>query len=133
MTMDAASKRLFFFQTDYRYIDLSDESVIGSSSHQYSASGTSFTSRVLKANVLAPGSTYKFIVNVNDGSKIGSSNIIVEVRSGPTSGTFEADPTTVEQLQEVTMTGVLYSPLSSAVKILWSFYVSSQVELCNLY
>ena len=103
---DAASERnYFFFSTDYRYVDLSDESIISSSSHQYSASGTSFASRVLKANVLAPGSTYKFTVNVNDGSKTGSSNIIVEVRSGPTSGSFEADPTSLEQLQEVTMRG----------------------------
>ena len=94
----------FFSQTDYRYIDLSDESIVSSSTDQYNT-GTSFTSRVLKANVLAPGSKYKFIINVNDGSKIGSSNVIVEVRNGPTSGSFAAEPTSLEQLQEVTLRG----------------------------
>ena len=99
------SKPQTFFYTDYRYVDLSDQSVISSSSDQYSGTGTSFTARILNAYVLAPGSTYKFIVNVNDGSKTGSSNIIVEVRSGPTSGSFEVQPLSLEQLQEITLKG----------------------------
>ena len=97
----------FFFLIDYRYIDISDESVISSTSNQYNGAEQSFVSVVLKANVLTPGSKYKFIVNVHDGSKIGSSNIIVEVRSGPTSGSFEVTPTSLEQLQEVTLKGKL--------------------------
>ena len=91
----------------YRSIDISDQSLISSSSNQYNGAEPSFNSLVLKANILTPGSKYKFIVNVNDGSKTGSSNMIVEVRSGPTSGTFEATPTSIEQLQQVTLKGKL--------------------------
>ena len=46
-----------------------------------------------------------FKLNVDDGSKVGSSAMVVTVRSGPTSGSFEVNPTTLEQLEEVTMQG----------------------------
>lgn len=61
--------------------------------------------KVLKPNVLTHGATYKFILNVNDGSKVGSSNIVVEVRNGPTSGTFEANPSTLQALETLTLAG----------------------------
>ena len=60
----------------------------------------------LKANVLTPGAKYKFLLNVDDGSSIGSSNMVVEVRNGPTSGTLETSATTLEALETLTMTGM---------------------------
>ncbi len=46
-----------------------------------------------------------FTLKVDDGSKVGSSTMVVTVRSGPTSGDFEVSPTTVEQLEDVTLRG----------------------------
>lgn len=86
-------------------MDVSDSSLIISSSKTYNPNGESFTVKVLKPNVLTPGAIYKFILNVNDGSKVGSSNMIVEVRNGPTSGTFEVSKLVLQQLETVKLTG----------------------------
>ena len=96
-----------FFLLGYRYINLSDTAFANSPSHTHNPNGQSFVVQVLKSNVLTPGASYKFILNVNDGTKVGSSNMVVEVRSGPTSGTFEVTPTTLEELNEITLTGEL--------------------------
>ena len=45
-------------------------------------------------------------MNVNDGSKNGSSNMIVEVRDGPTSGSFKTPTEAVQELDSVTLSGM---------------------------
>lgn len=60
----------------------------------------------LSAGFLKKGSKYKFKLTVNDGSKDGVASMVVEVRSGPTSGSLSVDRNTVEALfDEVTMSG----------------------------
>ena len=68
--------------------------------------------KVLKPNVLTPGASYMFTLKVSDGSKIGSSTVVVRVRSGPTSGSFEVTPTTLKTLQNVKMSGKFLSSCS---------------------
>ena len=60
---------------------------------------------ILPAKLLRSGSKYRFKLTVNDGSKEGVASIVVEVRSGPTSGWFSVQPTSVKALDTVTMTG----------------------------
>ena len=99
---------LFSFLTDYRYIDLSDTSLFLSHFDKYNAEKESFAVKVLKPNVLTPGATYKFILTVNDGAKSGSSNMIVEVRNGPTSGSFKTPTAAVKELDSVTLSGMFF-------------------------
>lgn len=61
--------------------------------------------KVLNPNVLTPGASYMFTLKVSDGSKIGSSTVVVRVRSGPTSGSFDVTPTTLKTLQSIKMSG----------------------------
>lgn len=65
----------------------------------------SFVQLILPANFLKAGSKYRFKLKVNDGSKEGVASMDVEVRTGPTSGSFSVDPTTVKALDSVTMSG----------------------------
>ena len=51
-----------------------------------------------------------FTLKVSDGSKTGSSTVVVRVRSGPTSGSFEVTPTTLKTLQSVKMSGKFLTP-----------------------
>ena len=51
-----------------------------------------------------------FTLKVDDGSKIGSSTMVVSVRSGPTSGYFEVNPKTLKQLEDVTLLGKSLTP-----------------------
>jgi hypothetical protein len=84
---------------------MSDASLFASSFEEYKAGGKSISVKVFKANVLTPGASYMFTLNVDDGSKVGSSTMVVTVRSGPTSGDFEVEPTTLKQLEDVTLRG----------------------------
>ena len=60
---------------------------------------------IIPANVLKPGNKYRCKLTVNDGSKEGVASVVVEVRTGPSSGLFEVSPTSVQALDFVTMSG----------------------------
>ena len=47
-----------------------------------------------------------FTLKVDDGSKVGTSTMVVTVRSGPTSGDFEVKQTTLKQLEDVALRGM---------------------------
>ena len=98
---------LFIAVLDYRYINLSDASNFASTFEEYKANGTSVSVKVLKPNILTPGSSYMFTLKIDDGSSVGSSSMIVSVRTGPTSGYFEVSRTTLKQLQDITLSGKL--------------------------
>lgn len=72
---------------------------------EYRANEDSFVQMILPAKLLRPGSKYRFKLTVDDGSKEGVASIVVEVRTGPTSGSFSVEPTSVNALDTVTMTG----------------------------
>ena len=60
---------------------------------------------VIPQYVLKPGSKYRCKLTVREGSNEGAAFVVVEVRTGPSSGTFEVSPTSVQALDLVTMTG----------------------------
>lgn len=72
---------------------------------EYRANEDSFVQMILPQKLLRPGSKYRFQLTVNDGSKEGAASIEVEVRTGPTSGSFSVEPTSVKALDIVTITG----------------------------
>ncbi len=71
----------------------------------FNPGNTSFVLLTLPEGLLTPGSKYRFKLKVNDGSQEGVASMDVEVRTGPTSGSFSAQPTTVQALDTVTMSG----------------------------
>ena len=89
----------------FSYVDLSTlTSAI--SSKQYFAGEESYAFLTLPEGVLKKGSKYRFKLTVNDGSKEGVAKMVVEVRSGPTSGSLAVNKNTVEALfDEVTISG----------------------------
>ena len=72
---------------------------------EYRANEESFVQLILPAKLLRAGSKYRFKVTVDDGSKEGVASIVVEVRTGPTSGSFSVEPTSVKALDTITLTG----------------------------
>ena len=94
-----------FLFPEYRYINLSDSSLFVRSFEKYKAGGRSISVKVLKPDVLTPGASYMFRLNVHDGTSVGSSTMIVTVRNGITSGGLEVSTTTLEELQDVTLRG----------------------------
>ena len=72
---------------------------------EYHANEDSFVQMILPANLLRHGSKYRFKLTVNDGSKEGVASTVVEVRTGPTSGSFSVEPTSVKALDTVTLKG----------------------------
>lgn len=72
---------------------------------EYHANEESLVQMILPAKLLRAGSKYRFTLTVDDGSKEGVASIVVEVRTGPTSGSFSVEPTSVKALDTVTMTG----------------------------
>jgi len=72
---------------------------------EYRADEESFAQLILPEKLLRAGSKYRFKLTVDDGSKKGMASIVVEVRTGPTSGSFTVEPTSVKALDTVTMTG----------------------------
>ena len=92
---------LFFLFLGFSFVDLTGFSILT----EYHANDASFVQMILPANLLRPGSKYRFKLTVNDGSKEGMATIVVEVRTGPTSGSFSVEPTSVNALDTVTMTG----------------------------
>ena len=71
----------------------------------FNPGNTSFVLLTLPEGLLIPGSKYRFRLTVNDGSEEGVASMDVEVRTGPTSGSFSVEPTTVQALDTVTMSG----------------------------
>ena len=106
---------------EYRFIDLSDASLFASSFEQYKIGDKSISEKVIKPNVLTPGASYMFTLRVDDGSKVGTSTMVVTVRSGPTSGDFEVEPTTLKQLQDVTLRAPRWVTDSDAYPITYEF------------
>ena len=72
---------------------------------EYYSEGISFAMMVIPQYVLKPGSKYRCKLTVREGSNEGAAFVVVEVRTGPSSGTFEVSPTSVQALDLVTMTG----------------------------
>lgn len=72
---------------------------------EYSTDNDSFVQMILPKNLLRPGSQYRFRLAVDDGSKEGVASVVVEVRTGPTSGSFSVQPTSVKALETVAMSG----------------------------
>lgn len=72
---------------------------------EYYSEGISFAMMVIPQYVLKPGSKYRCKLTVRIGSNEGAAFVVVEVRTGPSSGTFEVSPTSVQALDLVTMTG----------------------------
>lgn len=91
---------LFVF-LDFSFVDLTGLNIIT----EYSADNDSFVQMILPANLLRPGSKYRFKLAVDDGSKEGVASVVVEVRTGPTSGSFSVQPTFVKALETVAMSG----------------------------
>lgn len=85
----------------FSVVDLSSLTPIA----EYYAGEDSFVLLILPTNFLKAGSKYRFKLTVNDGSKEGVASMDVEVRTGPTSGSFSVEPTTVKALDTVTMSG----------------------------
>ena len=67
---------------------------------------------VIPQYVLKPGSKYRCKLTVRKGSNEGAAFVVVEVRTGPSSGTFEVSPTSVQALDLVTMTGEKQIPFN---------------------
>ena len=61
-----------------------------------------------------------FTLKVDDGSKVGTSTMVVTVRSGPTSGDFEVKQTTLKQLEDVALRG-MFSDLTNAISLVQIF------------
>ena len=73
---------------------------------EYIANGDSYAFLNVPAGRLNKGSKYRFKLTVNDGSKDGVATMVVEVRSGPTSGSLSVDKDTVRALfDKVTLSG----------------------------
>lgn len=94
------SFHLFVF-LGFSFVDLTGLNIIT----EYSADNDSFVQMILPANLLRPGSQYRFKLAVDDGSKEGVASVVVEVRTGPTSGSFSVQPTSVKALETVAMSG----------------------------
>ena len=54
---------------------------------------------------LKPGSKYRFKLTVTVGSKEGVASVVVEVRTGPTSGSLSAVPSSLQALDLCTLSG----------------------------
>ena len=115
----------------YHFIDLSDASIFASSFEQYKT-GESISEKVIKPNVLTPGASYMFTLKIDDGSKVGTSTMVVTVRSGPTSGDFEVEPTTLKQLQDVTLRAPRWVTDSDAYPISYEFGFLNQKNVFQL-
>ena len=85
----------------FSFVDLTGFTILT----EYFANDDSFVQMILPAKLLRPGSKYRFKLAVNDRSKEGVASIVVEVRTGPTSGSFSVQPTFVKALDIVTMSG----------------------------
>lgn len=90
-----------FVFLDFSFVDLTGLNV----NTEYSADSDSFVQMILPAFLLRPGSKYRFKLAVDDGSKEGVASVVVEVRTGPTSGSFSVQPTSVKALETVAMSG----------------------------
>lgn len=92
---------IWFLFLGFSFVDLTGLSTVT----EFYANEQSFVQIILPAKLLRPGSKYRFKLTVNDGSKEGVASIVVEVRTGPTSGSFSVHPTSVKALDTVTMSG----------------------------
>ena len=73
---------------------------------EYIAADDSYAFLNVPAGRLSKGSKYRFKLTVNDGSEDGVATMVVEVRSGPTSGSLSVDKNPVQALfDEVTLSG----------------------------
>ena len=92
-----------FFPLGYAYVDISGLTLLT----EYFDDEESYAWMTIPAGLLKKGSKYKFQLIVNDGSKDGMASMVVEMRSGPTSGSLTVDKTTVQALfDEVVMSGL---------------------------
>ena len=71
----------------------------------FNPGNTSFVLLTLPEGLLTPGSKYRFKLTVDDGSAQGVASMDVEVRTGPTSGSFSVEPSSVQALDTVIMSG----------------------------
>lgn len=92
---------LFDFSLGFAFVDLSGYTPIT----VFNPGDTSFVLLTLPAGLLTPGSKYRFKLTVNNGSEEGVASMIVQVIIGPTSGLFSVEPTSVQALDTVTMSG----------------------------
>ena len=97
--LDVSFNLLLFL--GFSLVDLTGISILT----EYHKNEDSFVQMILPAKLLRHGSKYRFKLTVNDGSKEGVASIVVEVRTGPTSGSFAVEPTSVKALDTVTLTG----------------------------
>ena len=85
----------------FGFVDLSAFTV----TQMFRPGNNSFAMLTLPAGILTPGSKYRFQLAVNDGVKEGVASMLVEVRTGPTSGWLAVDKSSVKAFDIVTITG----------------------------
>ncbi|XP_078368616.1 uncharacterized protein LOC144652478 isoform X4 [Oculina patagonica] len=99
----------------------------------FNPGNTSFVLLTLPEGLLTPGSKYRFKLKVNDGSQEGVASMDVEVRTGPTSGSFSAQPTTVQALDTVTMSAPQWISDADALPLQYAFGVLVEEDVCETF
>lgn len=100
---------------------------------EYISGSISFAMMDLPQYVLKPGSKYRCKLTVSDGSNEGAAFVVVEVRTGPSSGSFEVFPTAVQALDVVTMTAKQWITDSDAGPLRYSFGELISQNICETY
>ena len=95
------SDTLFHISLGFAVVDLSVYTPIT----VFNPEETSFVLLTLPEGLLKPGLKYRFKLTVYNGSEEGVASMDVDVRTGPTSGLFSVEPTSVQALDTVTMSG----------------------------
>jgi len=113
----------------FSFVDLTGLNIIT----EYSADNDSFVQMILPANLLRPGSQYRFKLAVDDGSKEGVASVVVEVRTGPTSGSFSVQPTSVKALETVAMSAKQWITDSDAGPLRYAFGELIGEDICEIY
>jgi len=114
----------------FAYVDLSSFTPI----QDYFPGNESYALLTLPAGLLKKGSKYKFKLTVNDGSKDGIATMVVEVRSGPTSGSLSVDKNTVEALvDKVTMSATQWTADAEAFPLLYAFGDLVEHGVCEVW